>query len=294
MRIRRGTTSGVGVLVAVAVAGTLAACSARSSPTASSPSGSGRGPVAGVAGSEVRMLESKAAGRTYQLEISYPDDYGSGPATYPVLYVLDSQWDFKLLRAIYENELYDNKLPELLIVGITYPGDHPDYGTLRSHDLTPFVEGDVAGSGGGREFLTFLRTELIPYVDAHLRSDPGRRYLIGSSYGGLFTLYAMFSDPSLFHGYLAGSPVVRFADDALLSQEQAYFSRRKDLPTSLFLPYGTNDQLSGSISEFVTRMRGRNYQQLQFRDLPVHGEGHAGNRAEAFSRGLRYFFGNGD
>jgi len=256
--------------------------------------GSVRGPAATVAGSEVRTLDSKATGRSYQLEISCPDDCGSGPATYPVVYVLDAQWDLKLVRAIYENELYDARSPEFLVVGITYPGDHPDYGTLRNHDLTPFVEADVQGSGGGPAFLTFLRTELIPYVDAHLRSDPKQRYLIGSSYGGLFTLYTLFRDPSLFRGYLAGSPVVRFANGALESQGQEYFSRRKDLPTRLFLPYGTKDALSGSIGEFVQRLKGRAYQRLEFTDLPVAGEGHAGNRAEAFSRGLRYLFGNGD
>ena len=293
MMIRRRVALSAGIMLGTLVAGALAACSGRSSPTPAA-TGSTRGPVATVAGSEIRTLESKAAGRTYQLEISYPDDYGSGPATYPVVYVLDSQWDFKLVRAIYENELYDNKVPEFLVVGITYPGDHPDYGTLRDHDLTPFAEADVAGSGGGPAFLTFLRTELLPYVDSHLRADPKQRYLVGSSYGGLFTLYAMFSDPSLFHGYLAGSPVVRFADGALESQEEEYFGRRKDLPTRLFLPYGTKDQLSGSISEFVQHLKTRNYQGLEFADLPVEGEGHAGNRPEAFSRGLRYLFGNGD
>jgi len=291
--IRRRVALCAGIVLGALVAGALAACSGRSSPTPAA-TGSTRGPAASVAGSEIRTLESKAAGRTYQLEISYPDDYGSGPATYPVVYVLDSQWDFKLVRAIYENELYDNKVPEFLVVGITYPGDHLDYGPLRNHDLTPFAEADVEGSGGGAAFLTFLRTELLPYVDSHLRADPKQRYLVGSSYGGLFTLYAMFSDPSLFHGYLAGSPVVRFADGALESQEEEYFGRRKDLPTRLFLPYGTKDQLSGSISEFVQHLKTRNYQGLEFAGVPVEGEGHAGNRAEAFSRGLRYLFGNGD
>jgi uncharacterized protein len=281
------------VAAAMAVAGVLAACSGGSSPGAA-PSGSAtRGPRATVAGSEVRTLESKAAGRTFQLEISYPDGYGSGPATYPVVYVLDSQWDFKLVRAIYENELYDNQLPELIVVGITYPGDVADYGPLRNHDLTPFVEGDVEGSGGGAAFLTFLRTELLPYVDKNLRSDPKQRYLVGSSYGGLFTLYALFSDPSLFRGYLAGSPVVQFANGALVNQEEQYFAGRKDLPTRLFVPYGTKDQLSGSIAEFVQHLKARKYRGLEFADLPVQGEGHAGNRAEAFSRGLRYLFGNG-
>lgn len=282
------------VAAATVVSAALAACSSGPSGGQAPAASSTRGPRATVAGSEVRTLPSKAAGRTYQLEISYPDDYGSGPGTYPVVYVLDSQWDFKLVRAIYENELYDNQLPELLVVGITYPDPVADYGPLRNHDLTPYVDGQVDGSGGGAAFYSFLKDELIPYVDKNLRSDPKQRFLVGSSYGGLFTLYAMLRDPSLFHGYLAGSPPVQFANGSLPIDEEEYFTRRKDLPTHLFLPYGTKDDLSGSIEEFVGTLKSRKYRGLDLVALSVQGEGHAGNRAEAFSRGLRFFFGNGD
>ena len=50
---------------------------------------------------EVRTLDSKDTGRKYDLYIRKPADYDKNPAKrYPVLYLLDAQWHFKLLDAV--------------------------------------------------------------------------------------------------------------------------------------------------------------------------------------------------
>ena len=46
--------------------------------------------------------------------------------------------------------------------------------------------------------------------------------LQGSSYAGLFTLYALFADPGLFSGYMAASPAVPFGDRYVFKQEAEY------------------------------------------------------------------------
>src|SRR5512147_529982 len=69
-------------------------------------------------GTEVRQLESAKTGRDYDIYIRPPDDYAkSGDKKYPVLYVLDGQWDFKLLDSIYGGLYYDGFVPEMIIVG---------------------------------------------------------------------------------------------------------------------------------------------------------------------------------
>jgi predicted alpha/beta superfamily hydrolase len=59
------------------------------------------------------------------------------------------------------------------------------------------LPGDAKGSGEGPKFLAFLKSELIPLIEANYRADPARRILGGHSFGGLFTLYAMFTDLSM-------------------------------------------------------------------------------------------------
>src|SRR5215831_8473918 len=142
--------------------------------------------------SEVRTLKSISTGRNYDLYVRKPADYDKHKdQKYPVLYLLDGQWDFKLLDSVIGGLLYDKAIPDILVVGIAYSGERPDYNALRAMDYTP-VPGDAKGSGEGPKFLSFLKSELIPLIEANYRADPARRILGGHSFGGLFTLYAMF------------------------------------------------------------------------------------------------------
>ena len=78
----------------------------------------------------------------------------------------------------------------------------------------------MKGSGNGPNFLKCLKTELIPFIEANYRADPSHRVLQGSSYAGLFTLYAMFADTGLFSGYIAASPAVPYGNGFALSRKQ--------------------------------------------------------------------------
>lgn len=87
---------------------------------------------------ELRALPRSANGREYLLYVALPYSYGSEPGRrYPVLYICDGYWDFTLLNGFYGNLRYDRVIPELMIVGIGYQGDKPDYENLRRYDYTP-------------------------------------------------------------------------------------------------------------------------------------------------------------
>src|SRR5207248_1763307 len=75
---------------------------------------------------EVRTLKSSTTGRSYDLYIHLPADYARNKEKkYPVLYVLDGQWDFQLLVSVYGGLFYDRWIPEMIIVGVTYSGSTP-------------------------------------------------------------------------------------------------------------------------------------------------------------------------
>jgi uncharacterized protein len=261
--------------------------------TISHPVRSAAYPEVTIHNSEVRTIKSTSTGRSYDLYVRKPVDYDKNKQQkYPVLYLLDGQWDFKLLDSVIGGLLYDKVIPDILVVGIAYSGEHPDYGALRAIDYTP-VPGDAKGSGEGPKFLSFLKAELIPLIEANYRADPARRILGGHSFGGLFTLYAMFTDPSLFWGYLAGSPDIVFANNFIVRQEEEFAKSHKDLPVRIFFATGGGESLVTPGIAFVRTFAGRNYNGLHWDGRVIEGEDHAGSKPEFYSLGLRFLFGNG-
>ena len=242
-------------------------------------------------GTEVRQLESSETGRDYDIYIRPPDDYAKDQnRKYPVLYVLDGQWDFKLLDSIYGGLHYDGFVPEMFIVGITYSGDNPDYNSLRAMDYTPFHESFAPGSGDAPKFLAFLKKELFPLIESNYRVDTSRRVLMGSSFGGTFTLYAMFSEPELFSAYMSASPAVPLGDNFAFRQEAEYASSHADLSVRLFLFVGGSEDLTYPVERFMQVLREREYPSLEMETLTIAEEGHASNKPEGYNRGLRYIF----
>lgn len=250
-------------------------------------------PKVTIGGSELRTMKSTSTGRNYDLYIHIPSNYDRDKAKkYPVLYILDGQWDFKLMDSVLGGLVYDKFVPEMIMVGITYSGENADYNGLRAMDYTPTAVPRVKGSGDGPKFLKFLKTELIPFIEANYPADPSRRVLQGSSYAGLFTLYAMFADPGLFSRYMSASPAVPYDDRYVFKQEAEYARTHKELPARLFLAVGGSEGLTNPVKEFMQTLQSRGYQGLKLETRVIEGERHASNKPEIFNRGLRFLFSN--
>jgi predicted alpha/beta superfamily hydrolase len=248
-------------------------------------------PQVAIPNTELRSIHSKSTGRDYDLYI-YPPTTSSPGQKHPVLYLLDGQWDFKLLASIQGGLLYDKFTPDVIIVGITYSGAHANYDSLRAVDYTPRPGPNNPGSGDGPRFLSFLRTELLPWVESNYPADPKQRALMGASLGGLFTLYAMFTEPSLFSGYAAGSPAVTYASRGAFADEAAFAKTHSSLPVKLYIAVGDAEPLADPVREMIAKIRSRNYEGLKLETRMIAGERHSGNKPEAFNRGLRFLFGS--
>jgi predicted alpha/beta superfamily hydrolase len=248
-------------------------------------------PVVTLPGTQLRTLHSAATGRDYDIQISLPADYARNTRNrYPVLYVLDGQWDFKLMLSVQGGLTYDRWTPPIIVVGITWSGENANYDSLRAMDLTPAATRRLPGSGAAPQFLSFIRDQLIPFVETTYRADPARRVLMGSSFGGLFTLYALFTDPRLFWGYMAGSPAVTYASRLGFALESSYAAAHRDLPARLYMAVGSVEDLADPVQELWRVMRNRNYTGLRLETRVIEGERHSGNKPEAFNRGLRWVF----
>jgi uncharacterized protein len=253
-----------------------------------------------LGGTELRPLTSKINGRPYELWIAYPYSYETDTEkTYPVIYMLDGYWDAPVLITTYGNMIYDKTVPEFIIVGIGYSDHTLDYDVERSYDLTPMAtKMDREGYGGGNDFFKVIKEEIIPYVDANLRTDPEYRVLGGTSLGGFFTLYTMFTEPELFDAYIAISPAVGLADRWLFNYESNYHqsnvnqSGHKELPVRLFMSGADKEWTGffGDILAFDQILKHGEYEDLEYQFRVIDDEKHAGTKPEGYSRSVRFAF----
>jgi hypothetical protein len=144
-------------------------------------------------------------------------------------------------------------------------------------------------SGGGPKFFQFIKKELIPFINSGYRVTEDRT-LIGSSLGGLFTLYALFNDPSLFHRYVLTSPSLAWDNSILRTWEKKYEESGSSAPVRLFMGIGALEPNVPEFQEFVGRLKEKKVKGLEFHTLVLENTGHAGTKPEGFARGLQSVF----
>jgi predicted alpha/beta superfamily hydrolase len=247
-----------------------------------------------ITNSELRVLPVSAHGRNYQLHVRLPGSYGTDTAKrYPVLYVTDGYWDFPTIVTSYDNLAYDQVVPEFIVVGLGYAGENLDYGKLRGWELSPVRTGLLElGTGHADKFLDSLEKEIIPFIEREYRADPAHRVLAGSSLGGLFALYTMYTKPELFEGYIAASPAVVVGNDWLLGYEEKFAQSGRPLKARLYVTGAENEWpgfLAG-IKRYQQRLAERNYPGFVHESRIIDGERHAGTKAESYTRGMRFVF----
>lgn len=249
-----------------------------------------------IPNSELRVLPTNVHGRTYQLHIGLPGSYRANPTRrYPVVFVTDAYWDFQKIDAIRGSLVYDRIAPEFIIVGLGYAGDNLDYDRLRRWELSPVPMGrggEAAESGHAAEFLRVLQMEIIPFVEREYRADPAHRVLAGASLGGLFTLYAMYTAPELFSGYIAASPAVVVGDDWLLGYADKFAATKRSLPVRLFVSGGGDESpgFLGGVRRFNDRLGARRPEGLAYQFRIIDGARHSGMQFESYVRGLTFVF----
>jgi predicted alpha/beta superfamily hydrolase len=263
-------------------------------------------------GIELQYLHSEILHQDFELLIKLPWSYDNVNRSFPVLFALDANRSFPLystMSLIYETP--GTGAEEIIIVGIGYKVDQDrmlglaQWAALRTRDLTPVRNEKTEGywkktlsailgkeyakveSGGAVNFLRSLREEIIPCVEANYRVSSDRG-LAGYSYGGLFTLYALFHAPELFKRYFAGSPTMW---EQLFEYEAQFASVHADLPIRLFITTGgLESDLHEPVRRMIDRLQSRGYPGLEVIPHCFEDEGHSSAYAASVSRALRILY----
>lgn len=235
---------------------------------------------------EIIPIYSKITGRDHELVVVYPSSYKTNPAKkYPVLYYLDAYWDTPLLVSTYGNLIYDNQVPEFIMVGLSYPSS-ADYGKERRIDYT-FTAVDEK-SGKANLFLDFIQKEVAPLIEGQYRGEKTDRVIAGNSLGGLLTLTAAYQAPGFFSGYIALSPAVGWDKQALVKVDADYAKKHKALNGRMFISYGTTEYpaFRDPIIDFQKQLAARKYQGLELLNYAMEGLDHTGIKGDGYVRGL--------
>jgi predicted alpha/beta superfamily hydrolase len=247
-------------------------------------------PAVEIAGTQSLHLHSTIIGQEFDLSVNIPRDYQDSSKAFPVIYLLDGQWDFPLLNAIFGEQYYDGFVPGAIVVGIAWGGKNPNYDFLRARDLTPSATKQAPISGNAPKFLEFIKKELIPFIDNRYRTKKDDRTLMGSSLGGLFTLYTLFQETALFNRYVLTSPAIGWDDEVIESYVKNYAPKNSQLPVRLFMAVGGLEGDETAFEKFAGRLKAKKLEGLEIETRVLDGSGHSGGKAEGYTRGLQFVF----
>lgn len=171
-----------------------------------------------------------------------PPGYDDESTHFPVIYMHDGQNLFDAFTNFAGEWQVDETLERLadeglraVVVGIPHMDDD------RRHEYSPYPHEDAQfdSAGHGEQYMQFLVETVKPLIDADFRTIPDREHtlVMGSSMGGLISLYAFFSRPDIFGRAGALSPALWFGEYAILEMIAA--ATRSD--GRLYVDVGTRE-----------------------------------------------------
>jgi len=120
--------------------------------------------------------------------------------------------------------------------------------------------------------------------------------LIGNSFGGLFTHFAMFQDriDNPFNKFVSVGCSFWFDSGVIFKYEEYFSQKHADLDVKYFSGMGT---LEGGVNlasfeELTERLTKRAYSHLSINTAFIKEHGHSGAASIGFKKGLDYVFSN--
>lgn len=301
------------LLFSITLCGALAACSKTPvTPAASAAKDAAPSPYV-LAGTEVRDIRATALQRDYQLLVSLPPSYGLTQRHYPVLFVTDANYAFPLIRSIARRVGNDGQdVEEFILVGLSYAkGDTPEYS--RRRDYTPSTNADeeavsdmpgrAPAFGEAEAYRRFIADEVFPFVGQHYRADMRRKIYAGHSYGGLFGVHILLTEPAMFEQYIIGSPSLWFDQRVAFAAERGYAAAHTDMPANVFMAvasyettnvksgnprYNKTGDMIGDLQSFEQALKSRRYPNLRVQSTVIEDEDHLTVFPALITRGLKW------
>lgn len=234
---------------------------------------------------EVIPIKDTALERNYELYVKLPNSYSENTnVRYPVVYFTDAMWHLEILSAATEY-----MLEEVILVGISWQkdinedlkaevGDHVS--RFRDYSMQETDRAEIQAKynlGQANKHLSFIRNDVMNYVDDKYRTDPRSRTYFGYSLGGEFGAYILLTQPHTFNNYIIGSPSIKneisylseLSEELRVGNENNYVN----LNANVFISHGTLEtEMVEPIGEFVKLLKGRRDKGLSLQKVEVEGD----------------------
>ncbi|MDR6623848.1 alpha/beta hydrolase-fold protein [Caulobacter segnis] len=151
--------------------------------------------------------------RRYRVDMAMPKQRPPGRG-WPSLYLLDGNAAFTILTPA---DLAS--VPNLALVAIGYETEQRFDNLARTFDYTPSWSGppETPGrpEGGSAAFRELLLGDIRPRLERLGRLNPKKATIWGHSYGALFVMDTLRTDPDAFRTYVPVSPSLWWRDGAI-------------------------------------------------------------------------------
>jgi predicted alpha/beta superfamily hydrolase len=230
-------------------------------------------------------IHSDVLDESRELLIYLPQDYDHSDEKYPVLYLLDGEWHFIHTSGIVQFLARPRveRTPKMMVVAVV--------NTSRGRDFSPSTwPGYRTYTGGADDFIRFLKTELIPFIDKNYRTQ-AKKILVGHSLAGTFTLYTFLTQPDIFDGYIALSPCLFWHDRFMLKKSKEFMNRYDKLDKTLYIAHEYTGGIEAStMQEFVDLMQNKTPHNLRWKSILKDKDTHFTYVHKAIYDGLEFAF----
>jgi len=222
----------------------------------------------------ISNISSSITNTNYRLDIYLPESYESDGSALPVIYSSDGQSHSDSYSAA-----LNSHGAQAILVSI-----HEGPAGRRNIDyLTP----------GIYKYFEFLTQELIPFIESSYNASSDYRTIVGHSYGGAMSVYAMFIDDienQYFSNYVAADPsVARY--ETVLTDENNRYQFSTIMHANLILTGASIGGNATGVSDFAELMLARNYQGLTIQHSTITTN-HARAALDTFKLALIKLFPN--
>jgi len=223
-------------------------------------------------------------------DVWVPFDY-SKEKKYAVIYMHDGQNLFNPVEAFnnvdwgvdeaMQTLITEGKVREAIVVGIWNTGNRlKEFSPERAfneNNADPKKYKMPPGTGSDN-YLKFLVKELKPFIDGKYStlSDRDNTFIMGSSMGGLISLYALSEYPEIFGGAASLSTHFSLGDGVMIDYLEKYLPPAKN--HRIYFDYGTID-LDKEYGQYQERadkiMKKKGYtDKKNWRTMNFQGDGH--------------------
>lgn len=245
-------------------------------------------------------ITNSVTGGQYELYIKLPESYDTETdKTYPVIYTTDAYWHMDLLSGTTEFIM-----PEVILVGISWQKNMPetiDYGHRRAfasrfkdYSFVAHEKEDIQAKyqfGQADTHLTFIREQVMGYVEDNYRTNIDENAYLGYSMGAEFGAYILLSHPDTFKHYILGSPSLDpLSFDYLKKLEATSAEQAGDVQANAFVSIGELEESRMDLTQqFTALLKSRTGNGLSVTGLEVVKDSdHSTAVPETFVRGIKW------